>query len=78
MSTGAAGCPTVAIRAMNMGKPVFKPGPVLTRNGLVLGNISVCAGGFIFIPATAAHKSSRKIHPTPEASLPRWVRAELA
>lgn len=52
-------------------------GPVII-NGLHYGNVSKVGSGFVFIPATDAHRTSRKVHATPEACLPRYVRLALA
>ena len=47
---------------------------VLTKNGLILGNLVSYPDGWRFLPQTDAHKPSRKAWPTPEAAIPRWAR----
>ena len=40
----------------------------------IAGNIIKGPDGFRFLPATTAHKASRKAWPDPKACIPRWAR----
>lgn len=43
-----------------------------------LGTVVAYPGGFRFLPATDAHKPSRKYHATPQAAIPAWARKLMA
>lgn len=39
----------------------------------VIGRIVASCGGYRFLPQTTAHKASRKVWPSRNASIPRWT-----
>ena len=43
------------------------------ERGPYLGAASFNGSGWRFLPAVSGHKPSRKLHPTWEACIPRWV-----
>jgi len=54
----------------------MNPGPVIVK-GVRLGNVVHVADGYVFVPAVAGRKSSRKVFATAKACLPPWVKRAL-
>ena len=47
---------------------------VITKTGLQLGHVTKDPTGYRFLPATCAHKPSRKGWPKPSQCIPAWAR----